>query len=156
MHEQGAMIDVAMIEKCAQDPDLALSHLRSLFETLVSEDETLREWTSEAFENCGPPSDDDFDWIVDMLRSREGDQSFWAATFLGRLEERARKATSKLIETILNVNQGEATRQRAAWALHRIGGLSEADKDHLKLAMTREESAAVRKMIALTLNETVP
>jgi HEAT repeat protein len=54
-----------------------------------------------------------------LLSAEHPDVAYWAATLLGRLESEASGAVSQLMEAL--GSSALAVRERAAWALGRIG-----------------------------------
>ncbi len=83
-------------------------------------DEEVRNWTTAALEELGPPPRDAARPLVDLLDDPCAEVNYWAATLLGRLEADAAEAVPALTAA-LRQNAHRTVRQRAAWALGRIG-----------------------------------
>ena len=80
----------------------------------------VREWCMAALEELGPPAPDDLPGLVELLKSKQSDVSYWAATLLGRLQGEGAPATEALAG-VLSSTRPIAIRHRAAWALGEIG-----------------------------------
>jgi HEAT repeat protein len=82
--------------------------------------EQVREWAVAALEEAGPPKVSDLERLAALLSNQSPDVAFWAATLLGRLEADAGGAVPSL-EAALSEDVAVSVRQRAAWALGKIG-----------------------------------
>lgn len=82
--------------------------------------EQVREWAVAALEELGPPSPADADALSSLLGDKNADVGYWAATLLGRLAGEAAPAVAALAAA-LSSSPAMAVRQRAAWALGKIG-----------------------------------
>lgn len=85
-----------------------------------NDDETVREWVVSALESLGAPRLEDLDELKALAASKSDETAYWAITLLGRLEQAAVPAVPELIRA-LNENPHPHNRQRAAWALGKIG-----------------------------------
>lgn len=83
-------------------------------------DETLREWVVSALESLGPPRVEDIDELRELVSSDDPEVAYWAITLLGRLEGSASPAVPELVNA-LKENPHRHNRERAAWALGKIG-----------------------------------
>lgn len=82
--------------------------------------EKVREWSTAALEELGPPEEADVPKIAGLLKEQNADTAYWAATLLGRLGQDAAAAAASLGEALQQ--HGETSvRERAAWALGQIG-----------------------------------
>ena len=84
------------------------------------DNEETREFAVAALEELGVPSVTDVAAFVELLRQDNADVAYWAATLLGRLGEQAVTAVPALC-TALHEIRPLIVRERAAWALGRIG-----------------------------------
>lgn len=84
------------------------------------EDPTVCEQAISALESLGPPALADLPQILPLTQSSATDVAYWAITLLGRLEAQAKAAVEPLTGC-LAPQRPLAVRQRAAWALGRIG-----------------------------------
>ncbi|TWU20324.1 HEAT repeat domain-containing protein [Bythopirellula polymerisocia] len=91
----------------------------ALVEAADSDDET-REIVTAVLEDLGPPDEEMTLPLADILQRTTLDSPYWAATLLGRLEAAAAPAAKALITAAEEHPQG-AVRQRAVWALGKIG-----------------------------------
>jgi hypothetical protein len=123
------MIDPKQLIEYAKHPELALENLSDLMADLESDDETSQNNSSEALENCGPPTEKHVAQLLDFLRSRKSQTSYWACTLLGRLRESAPSYRDypSIQDGLCGVIEDEAidvsARERAAWALGEFGKL---------------------------------
>jgi HEAT repeat protein len=85
-----------------------------------AEKEEIRNWAAAALEELGPPRCADVGSLASLLGDPDGDVAYWAATLLGRLEGQAASAVPALAAAVAS-RSGVGVRQRAVWALGRIG-----------------------------------
>lgn len=83
-------------------------------------DEATRESAVGALEELGSPPLEQLDALASLLASDAADTAYWAATLLGRLEDHAVAAVPALSRT-LGSTSPLAVRERAAWALGKVG-----------------------------------
>lgn len=84
------------------------------------EAEEVREWAVGALEELGPPAASDADALASLLGHRSPNVAYWAATLLGRLGTKASAAVPALGAAVSEASE-KSVRERAAWALGRIG-----------------------------------
>jgi HEAT repeat protein len=106
-------------ERLAQTADAACAAV-PLVRSSGDADEQVREWAVAALENLGRPSPEDVASLAKLLQDPHRDVVYWAATLLGRLEGAAIKAAQPLAAIVAGPTDA-VVRQRAAWALGRIG-----------------------------------
>ena len=106
--------------------------------------EEIAEHAVAALEELGPPSGDDMAQLVELLEEAHDDVAYWAATLLGRLGADAAPATDALAGA-LNPRRALAVRERAAWALGRIGPQAAGAVAALETAAA-EEHARLRRL----------
>ena len=86
-----------------------------------SSNDEVRMWAAEALESAVVPRADEVAALMDLLiAASDGERVYWAATMLGRLEARAASAVGALAQCVRD-SPYLAARERAAWALRRIG-----------------------------------
>ncbi|MDG2381361.1 MAG: HEAT repeat domain-containing protein [Pirellulaceae bacterium] len=96
-------------------------------------DEMTREWATAALEEIGAPL---VDTIPDLIRLVDNDSpnvAYWAITLLGRSEESAEQACDSLAKLICS-DRDLSLRERAVWAVAKIGHQSPTLLDALKTA----------------------
>jgi HEAT repeat protein len=118
-------------EQLAIVPDAAAAV--SLVRACGDGDEQVREWAVAALEQMGVPDDADAVALAELLVAEQADVRYWAATLLGRLGEQASHSVEPLIHT-LDTDQTPAVRQRAAWALGRMGRVAVPARESLTRA----------------------
>jgi HEAT repeat protein len=91
----------------------------------------------------GAPSVEDTRAIAQLLANPSPDSAYWAATLLGRLGEQAAEAVPDLARTV--ESRSEITvRQRAAWALGKIGPAASAAVEPLRHAANADDPRLAR------------
>jgi len=106
-------------------------------------DEEVRNWVTGALEELGPPRGADLQPLSHLLADSNEEVSYWAATLLGRLKKDAAPAVPDLTH-VLEHSSSLAVRQRAAWALGRIGAAARAAMPALKEASTSNNPRLAR------------
>ena len=91
-----------------------------LVKAAASTDERVREWVVAALESVGVPAAEDLADLRQLVSEEEDDVAYWAITLLGRLKDHAAPAVPLLIEALKH-SPYPHNRQRAAWALGKIG-----------------------------------
>ena len=105
--------------------------------------EQVREWAVAALEELGPPHATDVESLASLLDHPTPDVGYWAATLLGRLGAKAASATPQLAAAV----QGGADlplRQRAAWAVGKIGSAAAAAGPALRQAASDADPRLAR------------
>ncbi|HEY1065366.1 MAG TPA: HEAT repeat domain-containing protein [Pirellulales bacterium] len=92
----------------------------ALVDRAGDEDEAVQTAVTETLENLGPPDLAALPALIERLTSSSADVAYWAATLIGRLEADAAPATTALADALVN-HSGLNARERAAWALGKIG-----------------------------------
>lgn len=77
-------------------------------------------WCVAALEELGPPQQGDLKKLTEMLASEAPDQAYWAATLVGRAGGSAAAAAEALAHYAQH-HSLLAARERACWALGRVG-----------------------------------
>lgn len=91
----------------------------ALVEACANDD--LRDLCVGALEELGSPPPDALPRLAELLTSPSLDVAYWAATLLGRARADAAPHAPALQELANNAAAPEASRNRAAWALRKIG-----------------------------------
>jgi HEAT repeat protein len=103
----------------------------SLVRACGDPDDQVRQWAAAALEELGPPSVGDVSALSALLAGPCDDAAYWAATLVGRLGSTAAAAVPQLVQ-LLESPRAIASRQRAAWALGKIGRPAAAAVDALR------------------------
>lgn len=120
------------------------AELLSLILASASEDESQREPAVSALEDFGVPPESAAPQLVNLLHEQDqADVLYWAATLLGRLEEKAAPYTSQLA-ALLESTKPLNARERAAWALGMIGPGAKAALPALEKAASGQEPRLAR------------
>jgi HEAT repeat protein len=105
----------------------------ALVESCRSEQDELTQWCVAALEQSGPPAPDEVTRLAELAGDEHALVGYWACTLLGRLGDEAVSATAALALTLDGSTHAEV-RQRAAWALGKIGANDEAARRALTRA----------------------
>jgi len=106
-------------------------------------DETLREWVVSALESLGVPDAGDVTELRQLAASGTDETAYWAMTLLGRLESRAAAGVPELTEA-LRESPFPHNRQRAAWALGKIGPAAAPAIPELKASAHGDDARLAR------------
>ena len=123
-----------------------------LVKACADEDEEIREFVAAALEQLGPPDPGDGARLARLLGHEHPDVGYWAATLLGRLQAEAAPWVEEL-RGALETSPHEIVRERAAWALGKIGGRAASASEALERAaddgnerMTHVAEKALRRI----------
>jgi len=105
----------------------------ALVQALEIEDDGLRDWLVAALEDLGAPAAADAPALAALVTKPSLDAPYWAATLLGRLESQAASAVPQLTKA-LDEHAESAVRERAAWALGKIGPAAAGARSSLEAA----------------------
>ncbi|TWU39212.1 HEAT repeat domain-containing protein [Novipirellula artificiosorum] len=97
--------------------------------------EAIQTWSVAALEELGPPPPDQIHGIAELAGDANPLVAYWAITLLGRAEADAAAYQDVLIDAVRSC-ESIAVRQRAAWALGKIGAASkESISENAKAAL---------------------
>ena len=96
-------------------------------------DDRVREFAVAALEDLGIPSTADIAPLIKLVDSPDPLAAYWAITLLGRSGKDAAEAVAVLVACVESSNE-PSVRQRAAWALGKIGSAAKAAVGTLKRA----------------------
>jgi HEAT repeat protein len=106
-------------------------------------DEQVREHAVAALEDLGPPPADAIAQLVALVDHKDPLVGYWATTLLGRAGEDAESAVPALTKCV-DSTADLAVRQRAAWALGKIGPAAAAARDALTRAAGQADPRLAR------------
>jgi tRNA(Leu) C34 or U34 (ribose-2'-O)-methylase TrmL len=115
----------------------------SLIQAVADSDEEVATQASEALENLGPPTAGAVEGLVALLTHDHSDCGYWAATLLGRLRADAASAVPALCSVIRSAAD-LSVRERAAWALGKIGIADQGAVETLEQAMRGDSPRLTR------------
>lgn len=124
---------VARLQTIANDPDTAAKLAVELIQCVTDSDEEVRNWANEALENLESPPVSELANIAKFVASSDDDAAFWALKLLGRLGEQA-QSQQVCIAAALKQERAVQVRQNAAWALGKLGSLSDDSRKRLQEA----------------------
>ncbi len=105
----------------------------AIVQALEFEDDGLRDWLVAALEDLGAPATADAPALAALITKPALDPAYWAATLLGRLESQAAPAVPQITEA-LDKHAESTVRERAAWALGKIGSAAAGARSSLEAA----------------------
>ena len=97
------------------------------------DDDGVREWAAAALEELGPPPAEQIADLIPLAAASHPLVAYWAVTLLGRGGEAASSAVSAL-EACLAPGKAIEVRQRACWALGKIGPAAASARAALAVA----------------------
>lgn len=105
--------------------------------------EQVLESVVAALEELGPPPTADLEALAALAGHENTDTAYWAITLLGRLRGDAAPAVGAL-SAVLSNSTKIAVRQRAAWALGKIGPSADDAIDALRRASADDDPRLAR------------
>ncbi len=130
-------------ERLSQNAEAAVEVAVVVVEHSGDSDRVVAEYCVATLEDLGPPAASSLESLAQLTQSNNSDVAYWAATLLGRAGVTAAEQAGALGQ-LLGSEAAETVRERAAWALGRIGRAAEAARPHLESA-----TKATSKRIAL-------
>lgn len=106
-------------------------------------DERVREFAVAALEDLGPPLAADIPTLIKLVDSPDPLAAYWAITLLGRSGKSAAEAVAVLVACVES-SADLSVRQRAAWALGKIGPAAGAARGTLKRAAGQGDERLAR------------
>ena len=120
LNSENATAVAAAAEALCQMGRAAQPAAVSLVRASGTDDETALAWVAAALEELGPPPESEIEELVALADDHSTEISFWAITLLGRAGEAASRAVPTLAKQLRH-SPKLAVRERAAWALGKIG-----------------------------------
>jgi HEAT repeat protein len=134
---------VAAAERLSQAGEEAAVAAVPLARACGDDDERVRELAVAALEDMGPPPADAVGPLGDLVGHRDPLVAYWAATLLGRAGEEAAAAVTALTACVAS-SADMSVRQRAAWALGRIGPAATRARGTLETARSGADQRLAR------------
>lgn len=134
---------LAAAERLAQAGEEAAAAAVPLVRGCGDADERVREAAVAALEDMGPPPADVIGQLGELVGHRDPLVAYWAATLLGRAGEDA-AATVPVLAACVGSSADMSVRQRAAWALGRMGPAALPAKDALQTARADADQRLAR------------
>ena len=106
-------------------------------------DEHVREHAVAALEDLGPPPADVIRQLIDLVAHSDPLVAYWATTLLGRAGEDAASAVPALA-ACLSSSADLAVKQRAAWALGKLGPAAASAREALGRAASDTDPRLAR------------
>ncbi|MEW4454912.1 HEAT repeat domain-containing protein [Bremerella sp. JC817] len=130
-------------EACAKNTDLAQAAVIPLCRCCADEDEQVSEWANGALEELGPPAKEELPALIDLLTAA-APTAYWAATLVGRLEEAGSPALPQLAAAINQPETPPEVRDRAIWAIGKIGSGDASVREALQKAAASDNPRTAR------------
>lgn len=125
----------------------------ALVRAMANPNEEVREFVTEALEELGPPSPVHLPELAGLLEDPNADVGYWAATLLGRMGKLRKSAIAPLIKAVENTVIPIAVRERAVWALGRIGRPAAAALPILTKYAQETENARLSRLAAKAVEQ---
>lgn len=123
----------AAAERLASLGEAASPAAVALVRACADADELVREQVVGALEGLGPPPPEAIGQLSELVAHDDPLTAYWATTLLGRAGQDAATAVSALARCVASPAD-VAVRQRAAWALGKIGPAAGAAREALERA----------------------
>lgn len=121
---------------CRMGPEAAFAAVELV--NACADEETVRDWAVATLEELGPPPAESLDRLSALVSAEDALVGYWAITLLGRSGSTAKPCEGNLVSAL--TTPGEASRrERAAWALGKIGAGSVAATRALEQAAVSAE-----------------
>lgn len=133
----------AAAEALAQLGEQARPAAVTLVRAAGDAEESVCEWAGAALEELGAPAAEDVPSLMELIRDESSDCGYWAVTLLGRLGDQAAPAVDALVWAMTSHRQA-AVRQRAAWALGKLGTAARSAAGPLENAATSDDARLAR------------
>jgi HEAT repeat protein len=130
-------------EQLAQSGEASAPAAVPLVKACADADDEVREQVVAALEDLGTPPAAAVADLTMLVTATDPLTAYWAITLLGRTGEAAAGAVTVLAER-LGPNSDAAVRQRAAWALGRMGGAAAAAVEPLRQAAKADDPRLAR------------
>jgi len=145
--KQLASTDAAQRAKAAellsQAGEAAAPAAVSLVQACGDGDESIREWAVAALEDLGPPPSGAIGGLTELVKNSDPLVAYWAVTLLGRAGQDAAAAVAVLASCI-DSSADLSVRQRAAWALGKIGSAATSARATLERAAGQGDERLAR------------
>ena len=106
-------------------------------------DESIREWAVAALEDLGPPPSSAIGSLTELVKNSDPLVAYWAVTLLGRSGQDAAAAV-KVLAACIESSADLSVRQRAAWALGKIGAAATSARATLEQAAGQGDERLAR------------
>jgi HEAT repeat protein len=125
-----ADVRAAAAERLCRAGGDAVAAATDLVRGCGDEDDRVREWAAAALEELGAPPATALEPLAGLARDANPLVAYWAVTLLGRSGKDAATAVPALVACV-DAAGDIAVRQRAAWALGKIGPAAAAARESL-------------------------
>ena len=122
-------------------PDAAFAAVELV--NACADEETVRDWAVAALEELGPPPPESLEPLAALVSASDSLVAYWAITLLGRSGTTARFGEANLVAA-LTTSSEVSRRERAAWALGKIGADSAASMHALEQAAISSDARLSR------------
>ena len=120
-------------ERLSQNMELAAEVADELVAHAGDDDRTVAEYCVAALEELGPPALSQLDSLARLAEAKNSEVAYWAVTLLGRAGELA-GAHAATLGSVVAGDAAPAVRERAAWALGRLGAMAAPARADLEAA----------------------
>ena len=137
-------------EWLSQNSEAAVAFAVELVQHAGDADRTVAEYCVATLEELGPPAPDDLPRLAAELSHADADVAYWAATLIGRCEQLAAPQAPPLADVVADATAAPQVRERAAWAIAKIGPAAANVRPQLETA-TNAEPSSLARMVAKAL-----
>ena len=130
-------------EACAKNAGLTQAAIIPLCGCCHDEDEQVREWSSAALEESGPPAIEELPALIELIQAPKS-TAYWAVTLIGRLEREGAPALPALVVVIEDPKASREVLNRALWAVGQIGEGDQSVRSAVERAVKSENPRTSR------------
>jgi HEAT repeat protein len=133
----------AAAEQLARAGEAAAAGAAQIVGACGDGDERVREWAVAALEDLGAPPSESIAPLIKLVAASDPLVAYWATTLLGRSGQDAAHAVAALT-VCLDSAADLSVRQRAAWALGKIGPAAKTARPALERAAGQGDERLAR------------
>lgn len=133
LSDTAAAVRIRAAQELAQLGEDSRGAVVGLVRATADQEEEVREWAVAALEEIGQPHTSDVGPLAELLTGSDNDVGYWSATLLGRLGSQAAPAVAALTAVVSGACEN-VVRQRAVWALGKIGPKAAGSLESLRQA----------------------
>ena len=130
-------------ELLSQNVDVAVDVATALVQHVGDDDRVVAEYCVATLEELGPPPASQLDDLACLASAENTDVAYWAVTLIGRCGVAA-VGQAQLLGELVASDAATNVRERAAWALGRIGPAASAALPQLESAARASPESLAR------------
>lgn len=130
-------------EYLSQNPDAAMELAVDLVKAIGDSDRQVMEYAVATLEELGEPAQVQLSQLASLVEGQSPDVEYWAITLIGRTGAASAEYASRLASVVAS-DAEPYVRERAAWAIARIGPAAASVRRSLEPYRSAEPSSLAR------------